>query len=125
MERVKVVSDFQGGSPQTDRSRERPGERLDADADAGTATLEFELEIKQLIVETLRLGRATAEAIEAETPLFDGDIGLDSIDALQMAVAIERRFGVRIQPDDERNREILRSVRSLSQYILGGGGHEL
>jgi acyl carrier protein len=110
MPRTQVVSVSQGGSP---------------DSDGPEPTLALERELKRLIIETLRLEPASAAAIEVDTPLFNDGVGLDSIDALQMAVAIERRYGVRIQPDDDRNQEILRSIRSLAQYILGIGAREL
>jgi acyl carrier protein len=55
--------------------------------------------------------------IESSAPLFVEGLGLDSIDALELAMAIEKRFGVKFQPDDERNRQIFASVQSLAQYV--------
>jgi acyl carrier protein len=55
--------------------------------------------------------------IESSAPLFVEGLGLDSIDALELAMAIEKRFGVKFQPDDERNRQIFSSVQSLAAYV--------
>lgn len=57
------------------------------------------------------------DEIEDEAPLFGEGLGLDSIDALELALAIHKQFGVRTSADDERNREIFYSVRSLSNFI--------
>jgi acyl carrier protein len=55
--------------------------------------------------------------IEDEAPLFGEGLGLDSIDALELALAIHKEFGIRTSADDERNREIFYSVKSLSDFI--------
>ncbi len=57
------------------------------------------------------------EDIDTEAPLFVEGLGLDSIDALELAVALHAEFGVRTKPDDERNREIFYSVASLAKFI--------
>ena len=57
------------------------------------------------------------QEIDGDTPLFADGLGLDSIDALELAVAIGRRYKVQIKSDDERNREIFRSVRTLAAFI--------
>jgi acyl carrier protein len=77
----------------------------------------LEQELKELIVESLMLEDVKPAEIESSAPLFATGLGLDSIDALELAMAIERRFGVKFQPDDDRNREIFSSVRSLAHYI--------
>ena len=77
----------------------------------------LEHELKELIVESLMLEDVKPAEIEASAPLFVEGLGLDSIDALELAMAIEKRYGVKFLPDDERNREIFSSVRSLAQYI--------
>lgn len=77
----------------------------------------LEHELKELIVDSLMLEDVKAAEIESSAPLFVEGLGLDSIDALELAMAIEKRFGVKFQPDDDRNREIFSSVRSLAQYI--------
>lgn len=57
------------------------------------------------------------EDIKTEDPLFVEGLGLDSIDALELAVALHSEFGVRTKADDERNREIFHSVASLAKFI--------
>jgi len=64
----------------------------------------------------------TPEDIETDAPLFVEGLGLDSIDALELALAIHKEFGVRTSPDDERNREYFHSVASLAQFIRDNQG---
>ena len=78
-------------------------------------SLEFRL--KKLIVEALILEDLKPEDIETEAPLFVEGLGLDSIDALELALAIHQEFGVRTTQGDERNREIFHSVKSLANFI--------
>jgi len=73
--------------------------------------------VKRLIVEALMLEEVEASEIVDDAPLFGEGLGLDSIDALELAIAIDRRFGVKIEAEDERNRDIFRSVSSLSAHI--------
>jgi acyl carrier protein len=77
----------------------------------------LEQDIKTLIVEALMLEDVNADEIDSEAPLFGEGLGLDSIDALELAIALDRRFGVRIAADDERNKETFRSVRTLAAFI--------
>jgi len=55
--------------------------------------------------------------IETDAPLFVEGLGLDSIDALELALAIHQEFGVKTSAEDERNREIFYSVKSLAEFI--------
>lgn len=73
--------------------------------------------IKRLIVDALMLEDVEPSQIEDEAPLFGSGLGLDSIDALELAIAIDKKFGVKIEAEDERNKEIFRSVASLSAYV--------
>jgi acyl carrier protein len=77
----------------------------------------LELEIARLIVESLSLDDVRAEEISAESPLFGEGLGLDSIDALELALAVARKYGIQIRSDDVDNRRIFASVRALSHYI--------
>ena len=74
-----------------------------------------------LLVDALDLEDISAEDIGPEAPLFglegQGCLGLDSIDALEIALAIEQNFGVKLKADDENNKGIFASLRSLSNYI--------
>ena len=73
-------------------------------------------EVKELLVTGLRLDRPATD-IPDDSPIFGEGLGLDSIDALELALAISKRWGVRIKADDERNREIFRSVHDLAAFI--------
>jgi acyl carrier protein len=77
----------------------------------------IENRLKRLIVEALMLDDVVPEEIEDEAPLFVEGLGLDSIDALELALAVHKEFGVRTSAEDERNREIFFSVKSLSEFI--------
>ena len=77
----------------------------------------IESRLKRLIVEALMLDDVVPEEIEDEAPLFVEGLGLDSIDALELALAVHKEFGVRTSAEDERNREIFFSVKSLSEFI--------
>jgi acyl carrier protein len=73
-------------------------------------------ELKRLIVGELNLKGRDPETIEDDAPLFGGGLGLDSLDALQLAISIEEKLGVRI-PEGEEARAIFLSVRSLADHI--------
>jgi len=77
----------------------------------------LEAEIKVLIVEALALEDVAPEEIETEAPLFVEGLGLDSIDALELAMALEERYGVAIEDDPDRNQKIFASVSSLAAFV--------
>ena len=77
----------------------------------------LKLDLKRLIVRELDLRDRTEADIDDEAPLFGEGLGLDSLDALQLAVAIEERFSVTI-PEDERAKAIFASVAALADHIL-------
>ena len=85
---------------------------------AGVSPLEapLEKEVAALIVSSLQLEVAPDE-IEPDAPLFGEGLGLDSIDALEIALAVSRRYGFQLRSDDERNGRIFASLRSLSAHI--------
>jgi acyl carrier protein len=75
------------------------------------------LEIKQLLVSELNLAGKTADGIDADAPLFgNGGLGLDSLDALQIAMLVEEKFGVRV-PEGDEARPIFQSVSTLAQFV--------
>ena len=76
----------------------------------------FVAELAALIVAELHLEIEPAE-IDPDAPLFNDGLGLDSIDALELAVAISRRYGVELRSDDARNHRIFASLRSLSTHV--------
>jgi acyl carrier protein len=75
-----------------------------------------EAELAGLIVRTLNLDMAASE-IDPEAPLFGEGLGLDSIDVLEIALAISQNYGVQLRSDDEQNAAIFQSLRSLNQHI--------
>ena len=75
-----------------------------------------EQEVAALIVGALQLETMPAE-IAPEARLFGEGLGLDSIDALELALAISRAYGFELRSDDERNRQIFASLRSLTRHI--------
>ncbi|WP_018936814.1 phosphopantetheine-binding protein [Thioalkalivibrio sp. ALJ24] len=77
----------------------------------------FEQEVAQLIVDSLNLEDTAPEDIDPEAPLFREGLGLDSIDALELALAVGRAYGVQIRSDDEDNLRIFASLRALSEHI--------
>jgi acyl carrier protein len=83
---------------------------------AGSALSPHELELAQLIVTTLNLETAPAE-IDPEAQLYRDGLGLDSIDILEIALAISKTYGIRLRSDDDNNQKIFSSLRSLSQHI--------
>ncbi len=78
---------------------------------------EIERELKILIIDALKLDETTPDDIENDAPLVDAGIGLDSIDVLELAMAVHRRFGVTSQGDDATNQRIYASVGSLADFL--------
>ncbi|HYB99548.1 MAG TPA: phosphopantetheine-binding protein [Candidatus Limnocylindrales bacterium] len=74
-------------------------------------------EIKELIVEVLALEDVRPEEIETDAPLFIEGLGLDSIDALELAMGLEEKYGVLVTDDPERNEKIFASVSSLADFV--------
>jgi acyl carrier protein len=75
-----------------------------------------ELKLAQLIVSSLNLETQAAE-IDPTAPLYGEGMGLDSIDILEVALAVSKAYGVRLRSDDEQNRKIFTSLRSLNEHI--------
>jgi acyl carrier protein len=73
--------------------------------------------IKQLIITRLKLVDMTSEMIETDASLFGEGLGLDSIDALELVLGLEKEFGVVI-PDAEVGKKVFQSVRTMAQYVL-------
>jgi len=75
-----------------------------------------ELKLAQLIVSSLNL-EMRAEEIDPSAPLYGEGMGLDSIDILEVALAISKAYGVKLRSDDDLNRKIFTSLRSLNEHI--------
>jgi acyl carrier protein len=80
-------------------------------------SLDLEAELKELIIDALELEDVTPEDIASEEALFLEGLGLDSIDALELAMALEERYGVKVGDDPEQNQRIFASVRSLAAFV--------
>jgi acyl carrier protein len=85
-------------------------------ARAGTALTAHEFELAQMVVTTLEL-ELRAEDIAPTAPLFGDGLGLDSIDVLEIALAVSRQYGVKLRSDDEDSPKVFSSLRSLNQHI--------
>jgi acyl carrier protein len=79
-----------------------------------------EQDLAKLIVDSLNLENVAPESIDPEAPLFGGDLGLDSIDALELALAVSKRYGIQLRSDNPDNRRVFGSLRALSEYIEAG-----
>lgn len=77
----------------------------------------FEREIGQLTIECLNLEDITLEDIDPDSSLFGEGLGLDSIDVLELSLAISNQYGIQIKSDDSRNEEIFASLASLAAFI--------
>jgi acyl carrier protein len=80
----------------------------------------LENELKALIVEALVLDDIEPDEIDPQASLFgddEGGLALDSIDVLELAMALNKKYGVQVRSDDERNREIFATVHSLAAFV--------
>ena len=77
----------------------------------------LEQEIKGLIISTMSLEDVTPEDIDTHAPLFNEGLGLDSIDALELGLALQKRYGLSLAADSEETRKHFASVRSLSSFV--------
>ncbi|MEJ6005051.1 phosphopantetheine-binding protein [Paucibacter sp. AS339] len=82
-----------------------------------TVALDLEQEIKQLLISSLNLEDLTPESIDPEQALFVEGLGLDSIDALELGLALQQRYGVSMSADSEQTRKHFGSIRALAQFV--------
>jgi acyl carrier protein len=83
---------------------------------------ELERELKQLLIEALNLEDLSVEQIDSEAPLFGDGLGLDSIDALELGVAIRKKYNVQMDADSETTREHFASIANLARFITASHG---
>lgn len=76
-------------------------------------------ELKELIVRTLNLEDVDPKQIDSDAPLFGTGLGLDSIDALEIGLAVSKRYGVTMKDDSAANRKHFASVSTLAAFIEG------
>ena len=77
--------------------------------------------IKELIIEVLNLEDVAPDDIDSAAPLFGNGMGLDSIDALELGVAIRRKYDVELDVNSEEIREHFASVANLARFVSAGG----
>lgn len=78
----------------------------------------LELEIKELIISSLSLEDIQPDDIDADAPLFVDGLGLDSIDALELGVALQKRYGVTMSGEATDMRKHFQNVKSLANFVL-------
>lgn len=82
---------------------------------------DLQLEVKKLIIQALDLEDIVPEDIDVEAPLFGDGLGLDSIDALELGVALRKKYQIKLEANDPGNREHFRSVANLVRLIQSQG----
>jgi len=80
---------------------------------------ELRTEIKKLIISSIELEDVRVEDIKDDEPLFGTGLGLDSIDALELGIALKKKFNVKFSAEDQENRKHFASVNALAEYITG------
>lgn len=83
------------------------------------ATEETITKIKELVVSSLDLEDVSPSDIETEAPLFGEGLGLDSIDALELGMAVKKAFGITFSKNPADNKQIFYSVKTLADYVEG------
>ena len=78
---------------------------------------ELERELKQLLIDVLNLEDLSVEQIDSQAPLFGEGLGLDSIDALELGVAIRKKYDVQMDADSETTRQHFASIANLARFI--------
>ncbi len=81
-----------------------------------TELAEIRQKLKVLLIENLNLQDVSVEQVTDDEPLFGGNLGLDSLDAVEIVVILQRHFGVEIK-DMEVGRQVFQSVNSLAEYV--------
>ena len=76
-----------------------------------------ERDLAELLVDSLNLEGVDAAGIDPDAPLFNDGLGLDSIDALELALAISKKYGFQLRSDNDANRRIFASLRALSVHV--------
>ena len=79
--------------------------------------MELKNELKNLIIETLALEEITADDIKEDEPLFGEGLGLDSIDALELGMAIKRKYNISLDSNKEENKQFFYSIDTLSEFV--------
>lgn len=80
------------------------------------------LDIKKLIISSVELEDITPEDILDDAPLFGEGLGLDSIDALELGVALKKKYNIKLSAEDQENRKHFASVAALVSFVASAGG---
>ena len=83
---------------------------------AVASTANLQREVAELLIECLNL-EVSADEITPDAPLYGDGLGLDSIDVLEVALAVSKRYGLQLKADDADNQHIFSSLRSLADHI--------
>lgn len=78
---------------------------------------ELKQELKQLIIDTLDLEDISVDEIDSEAPLFVEGLGLDSIDALELGLALQKQYGIKLEADSEETRRHFANINSLAALV--------
>jgi acyl carrier protein len=84
---------------------------------ATSSTPDLQREVAELLVECLNLEDTTADQIAPDEPLYGDGLGMDSIDVLEVALAVAKKYGVQLRADSPDNAQIFGSLRQLADYI--------
>ncbi len=85
--------------------------------------LQLEQEIKEIIISSLALEDIAPEDIDPAAPLFVEGLGLDSIDALELGLALQKRYGLSMSSDSEQTRKHFASVQALAAFVAASRTH--
>lgn len=77
----------------------------------------LEEEIKELIINSLELEDITKDDIKTDEPLFDEGLGLDSVDALELGMAVKKKYNITLSQDKEENKKYFYSVKTIAEFI--------
>lgn len=82
----------------------------------------IENELKELIIKSLELEDITVDDIDTEAPLFIDGLGLDSIDALELGMALKKKYNLKMSSNKEENKKYFYSVKTLAEYVRSSAG---
>ena len=82
---------------------------------------QIESRLKEIVVASLDLEDIAVADIETDVPLFGEGLGLDSVDALELGMAVKKEFGITFSSNPADNKKIFRSVKTLADYIQSQG----
>ena len=81
------------------------------------SNIELENELKELIISSLNLEDVTPADIDREAPLFNDGLGLDSIDALELGLALKKKYGITLSAENEDNKKHFASLAALDEFV--------